>query len=120
MYRELYSLRQVLQQELKDTLPPLPGVEPEQLLDTYLNQLTGYVGVDVADRTVALLAINANQDELAHLLDVPNAPSGFAADQVADFFPGRNPAAPSTRPMTSAPRPVKSSALPPPEAAGIS
>ena len=35
MYRELYSLRQVLQQELKDTLPPLPGVEPEQLLDTY-------------------------------------------------------------------------------------
>jgi len=78
MYRELHSLRQVLQQELKDTLPPLPGVEPEQLLDTYLNQLTGYVGVDVADRTVTLLAINANQDELAHLLEVPNAPSGFA------------------------------------------
>jgi hypothetical protein len=73
MYRELHSLRQALQQELKDTLPPLPGVEPEQLLDTYLNQLTGYVGVDVADRTVTLLAINANQDELAHLLDVPNA-----------------------------------------------
>ena len=78
MYRELHSLRQVLQQELKDTLPPLPGVKPEQLLDTYLNQLTGYVGVDVADRTVTLLAINANQDELAHLLDVPNAPAGFA------------------------------------------
>lgn len=78
MYRELHSLRQVLQQELKDTLPPLPGVEPEQLLDTYLNQLTGYVGVDVADQTMTLLAINANQDELAHLLDVPNAPPGFA------------------------------------------
>lgn len=78
MYRELHSLRQALQQELKDTLPPLPGVEPEQLLDTYLNQLTGYVGVDVADRTVTLLALNANQDELAHLLDVPNAPAGFA------------------------------------------
>ena len=26
MYRELHSLRQVLQQELKDTLPPLPGL----------------------------------------------------------------------------------------------
>jgi transposase len=78
MYRELHSLRQVLQHELKGTLPPLPGVEPEQLLDTYLNQLTGYVGVDVADQTLTLLAINANQDELAHLLDVPNAPPGFA------------------------------------------
>jgi transposase len=78
MYRELHSLRQVLQQELKDTLPPLPGVEPEQLLDTYLKQLTGYVGVDVADQTVTLLALNANQDELAHLLDMPNAPSGYA------------------------------------------
>jgi transposase len=40
--------------------------------------LTGYVGVDVADQTLTLLAINANQDELAHLLDVPNAPPGFA------------------------------------------
>jgi transposase len=78
MYRELHSLRQVLQQELKDTLPPLPGVEPEQLLDTYLNQLTGYVGVDVADQTVTLLAINANQDELDHVLDVSNAPAGYA------------------------------------------
>jgi transposase len=78
MYRELHSLHQVLQQELKDTLPPLVGVDPEQLLDTYLKQLTLYVGADVADRTVTLLALNANQDELAHLLEVPNAPPGYA------------------------------------------
>ena len=78
MYRELHSLRQALQPELKDTLPPLTGVEPDKLLETYLNQLTGYVGLDVADQTVTLLAINANQDELGHLLEVPNAPPGYA------------------------------------------
>ena len=78
MYRELSSLRQVLQQELKDTLPALPGVESSQLLDTYLNQLTLYVGADVANQTVTLLALNANQDELAHLLEVPNMPAGYA------------------------------------------
>ena len=48
------------------------------MLETYLNQLTGYVGVDVADQTVTLLAINANQKELSHLLEVPNAPLGYA------------------------------------------
>ncbi len=78
MYRELDSLYQVLQQELKDTLPPLPGVEPTQLLDTYLKQLTAYVGADVADQTVTLLALNANQAELDHLLKVPNTPAGYA------------------------------------------
>jgi transposase len=77
MYRELHSLRQALREELKGTLPPLTGVEPDKLLETYLNQLTVYVGMDVADQTVTLLAINANQDELGHLLDVPNAPPGY-------------------------------------------
>ena len=64
MYRELDSLRQALREELKGTLPPLTGVESDQLLETYLNQLTLYVGLDVADKTVTLLAMNANQEEL--------------------------------------------------------
>lgn len=40
MYRELHSLRQALHHELEDTLPPLPGVEPNKLLQTYLDHLT--------------------------------------------------------------------------------
>ena len=45
MYRELDSLRQALREELKGTLPPLPEVESNKLLETYLNQLTLYVGL---------------------------------------------------------------------------
>ena len=77
MYRELRSLRQALREELKGTLPPLRGVESDKLLETYLNQLTLYVGLDVADKTVTLLAINANQEELGHLLDAPNTLKGY-------------------------------------------
>jgi hypothetical protein len=77
MYRELHSLRQALREELKGTLPPLTGVDPDKMLATYLNQLTLYVGLDVADRTVTLLALNANQEELGHLLDAPNTPDGY-------------------------------------------
>jgi transposase len=78
MYRELHSLRQALHHELEGTLPPLPGVEPNKLLQTYLDQLTLYVGVDVADQTVTLLALNANKEELGDLLDCPNTPKGHA------------------------------------------
>jgi hypothetical protein len=78
MYRELHSLRQALREELKGTLPPLMGVESDKLLETYLNQLTLYVGLDVADQTVTLLAMNANQEELGQLLDAPNTPKGYA------------------------------------------
>ena len=84
MYRELDSLRHALREELKGTLPPLPGVEPDKVLETYLNQLTLYVGLDVADRTVTLLAINANQEELGHLLDAPNTPKGYT--QIGDWL----------------------------------
>ena len=84
MYRELHSLRQALREELKGTLPPLTGVEPNKMLETYLNQLTLYVGLDVADKTVTLLAMNANQEELGHLLDVPNTPKGYA--QIGDWL----------------------------------
>ena len=84
MYRELDSLRQALREELKGALPPMPGVEPDKVLETYLNQLTLYVGLDVADRTVTLLAMNANQDELGTQLDVPNTPQGHA--QIGDWL----------------------------------
>ena len=84
MYRELDSLRHALREELKGTLPPLPGVEPDKVLETYLNQLTLYVGLDVADRTVTLLAINANKEELGHLLDAPNTPKGYT--QIGDWL----------------------------------
>jgi transposase len=78
MYRELHSLRQALHHELESTLPPLPGVEPNKLLQTYLDQLTLYVGVDVADQTVTLLALNASKEELGDLPDCPNTPHGHA------------------------------------------
>lgn len=78
MYRELDSLRQALRHELEGTLPPVTGVEPDQLIQTYLDHLTLYVGLDVADQTVTLLALDATGQELGHLLAVPNTPPGFA------------------------------------------
>ena len=33
MYRELYSLRQALREELEGTLPPLTGVESDKLME---------------------------------------------------------------------------------------
>jgi transposase len=78
MYRELQPLRQALSVELKADLPPAgPGIEPEHLLQTYLDRLTMYVGCDVADQTFALFAVAAAGEELGHLLDVPNHPPGF-------------------------------------------
>jgi len=78
MYRELQPLRQALSAELKATLPPAPaGVEAEPLLQSYLDRLTMYVGCDVADQTLALLAVDAAGEELGHRLSVPNHPSGF-------------------------------------------
>lgn len=39
MYRELNPLRQALSSELKASMPPLvAGVEPEHLLQTYLDR----------------------------------------------------------------------------------
>jgi transposase len=78
MYRELHPLRQALSVELKADLPPAgPGIEPEHLLQTYLDRLTMYVGCDVADQTFALFAVDAAGEELGHRLDVPNHPHGF-------------------------------------------
>ena len=59
MYRELKPLRQALSTELKASMPPaVPGVEPEQLLQTYLDRLTMYVGCDVADKTLTLICLS--------------------------------------------------------------
>jgi hypothetical protein len=78
MYRELKPLRQALSSELKASMPPAgPGVEPELLLQTYLDRLTMYVGCDVADKTLTLIALDADGEELRHFCDVPNTPDGF-------------------------------------------
>lgn len=78
MYRELLPLRQALSLELKAHLPPAqPGLDPELLLQAYLDRLTLYVGTDVADQTFALYAEDAGGNELGYLLDVPNDPAGF-------------------------------------------
>jgi transposase len=78
MYRELQPLRQTLSTELRANLPPAgPGIEPEHLLQTYLDRLTLYVGCDVADQTFTLCAVDAAGKTLGHLMDVPNHPVGF-------------------------------------------
>jgi transposase len=78
MYRELQPLRQALSDELRANLPPAgPGIEPEYLLQTYLDRLTLNVGCDVADQSFTLYAEDASGEELGHLMDVPNHPQGF-------------------------------------------
>jgi hypothetical protein len=60
MYRELQSFREALDQDLRAALfPAAAGVDPDKLLATYLDQLTLYIGVDVADQTFSALALNA-------------------------------------------------------------
>jgi len=61
MYRELMPLRQALRVELRANLPPdLPGLDAEHLLQAYLNQLTLYVGTDVADQTFLFKTKNSS------------------------------------------------------------
>ena len=78
MYRELLPLRQALSAELKANLPPAgPGIDPEHLLQSYLDRLTMHVGCDVADQTFALMALDGAGQELGHRLKIANDPSGF-------------------------------------------
>jgi transposase len=78
MYRELQPLRQALSVELKANLSSAqPGIDPEHLLQSYLDRLTMYVGCDVADQTFTLMALNATGEELGHNSSVPNTPDGF-------------------------------------------
>jgi len=78
MYRELKPLRQALSAELKANLSPAgPGIDPEHLLQSYLDRLTMYVGCDVADQNFTLFTVDAAGDELGHLSDALNDPLGF-------------------------------------------
>jgi transposase len=78
MYRELQPLRQALSAELSTHLAPAnPGIALEQLLQSYLDRLTMYVGCDVADQTFTLYAQNAGGEELGHLSAISNQPKGF-------------------------------------------
>jgi transposase len=78
MYRELQPLRQALSDELRATLPAWPGLDPDKVLATYLDRLTLYVGLDVADASFTALALDAGRTMLGELRDCPNRPAGFA------------------------------------------
>ncbi len=78
MYRELQPFREALSQELKASLfPAVAGVDPDKLLQTYLDRLTMYTGVDVADQTFTVLATDAGHKVLGSLGGCANAPDGF-------------------------------------------
>jgi transposase len=78
MYRELQPFREALSQELKASLfPAVAGVDPQKLLETYLDRLTMYTGVDVADQTFTVLAMDAGQESLGSLEGCANDPGGF-------------------------------------------
>lgn len=78
MYRELQPFHEALSQELRAALfPAAAGVDPDKLLETYLDRLTMYAGVDVADQTFTVLALNASGDILDSLEGCPNQPDGF-------------------------------------------
>jgi transposase len=78
MYRELLPFREALSQELKASLSPVvAGVDPDKLLQTYLDRLTMYTGVDVADQTFTVLATDAGQQVLGSLQGCANDPEGF-------------------------------------------
>jgi transposase len=78
MYRGLQPFREALDEDLRATLfPAAAGVDPDKLLATYLDQLTLYVGVDVADQTFTALALNASRDILDSLEGCLNQPDGF-------------------------------------------
>jgi transposase len=78
MYRELQPFREALSQELKASLfPAVAGVDANKLLETYLDRLTMYIGVDVADQTFTALALDAGREILGSLEGCANDPDGF-------------------------------------------
>ena len=78
MYRELQPCREALSRELKASLfPAVAGVDPSKLLETYLDRLTMFTGVDVADQTFTALALDAGREILGSLDGCPNEPAGF-------------------------------------------
>jgi transposase len=81
MYRELHPLRQALATEVSATLPGLAGVKPDKLLASYLDRLTLYVGLDVADASFTALALDAGREVLGDLRACPNRHAGFVRFQ---------------------------------------
>jgi transposase len=78
MYRELQPFREALSRELKASLfPAVAGLDPNKLLETYLDRLTMYTGVDVADQTFTTLALDAGREILGSLEGCANGPDGF-------------------------------------------
>ena len=78
MYRELQPFREALSQELKASLfPAVAGLDADKLLETYLDRLTMYTGVDVADQTFTALAMDAGKEILGSLEGCANDPNGF-------------------------------------------
>ena len=78
MYRELQPLREALSHELKASLfPAVAGIDPNKLLETYLDRLTMYTGIDVADQTFTVLAMDAGKEILGSLEGCANDPDGF-------------------------------------------
>jgi len=78
MYREIQPFREALSEELKASLfPAVAGVDPDKLLETYLDRLTMYTGVDVADQTFTVLSTDAGREILGSLEGCTNDPDGF-------------------------------------------
>jgi transposase len=78
MYRELQPFREALSRELKASLfPAAAGVDANKLLETYLDRLTMFTGVDVADQTFTSLALDAGREILGTIEGCPNEPAGF-------------------------------------------
>jgi len=78
MYRELQPFREALSHELKASLfPAAAGIDANKLLETYLDRLTMFTGVDVADQTFTSLALDAGREILGTIEGCPNEPAGF-------------------------------------------
>jgi len=65
-YSELQPFRKACSRELKASLFPAgAGTNPNKLLETCLDRLTMYTGVDAADQTFTALALGASQEILS-------------------------------------------------------
>lgn len=78
MYRELTPLLTDLRADLQSTLPDVTGkVNPDRLLDAYVEQLILYIGVDIANDTATAVALDGRGEMLDSLVEFANEPVGF-------------------------------------------
>ena len=78
MYRELTPLLAALRADLESTLPDVAGkVNPDRLLDAYVEQLILYIGVDIANDTATAVALDGRGEMLDSLVEFANEPVGF-------------------------------------------